>query len=254
MSELTRRYQQELRRTRSTVADHLERQWRALPDHRDDRIDPFLNTVLPVVRAGQARAVALTSAYLSQKTKLSNPIGLDTDRLIGAAVRNGIDPADVYKRPFVTTWSSIEKIGYALAIEKGLSRLRSTAEMDIAMSARDALLSFGEAFNSAGGSGSRIVGWVRVADPACCDFCQMLDGVRTGPSEPQPLHNNCGCTADPIEVDSSNASGIDSANLTPGDTVEQVRIEEHGEMGPLITDKADDFTSFADLPESYRNN
>lgn len=242
----TARYQQELKRTRQVVADHLERQWRALPDYHDDRVKPFLDSVLPVVKAGQARAVALTSAYMASKTGLKVPLGLPTDELVGSAVRKGVDPSEVYTRPFVTMRAAIYTIGVAAAIEKGLSRLRSNAEMDIAMSARDATLAFGQAFNANGGD-SNIVGWVRVADPACCDFCQMLDGVKTGATEPQPLHNNCGCTADPIEGSRSVGD-----SLAPGDVVEEVAIEEHGELGPVITNKHDDFTSFADLPSSYK--
>ena len=121
MTSLTRAYQAELKKTRQAVANHVERQWRALPDHRDDKIAGFLEGVLPVVEAGQARAVALTDAYLSSRLGLTGPVGLAVDKLTGAAVRNGVLPADVYTRPFVTVWAGIATIGYEAAKAKALS-------------------------------------------------------------------------------------------------------------------------------------
>ena len=237
-SSLTRAYQAELKRTRQAVADHVERQWRALPEYRDAQVPVFLDKVLPVVKAGQTRAVALTAAYMSKKVGIA-PIGLNTEALIGAGARNGVDPAQVYARPFTTLWTSIATIGYAAALEKALSRLKSTADMDVALASRDATLAFGQADD-------QVIGWTRVADPSCCDFCQELDGVQTGPTEPQPLHNNCGCTADPI-TRSSGDSTQDFGSFAPGQEFDQVQIEEHGELGPVITDKNYNFTGPNDL-------
>jgi hypothetical protein len=167
-------------------------------------------------------------------------LGLNTDALTGAGARNGVTPEEVYKRAFTTVWTSIATIGFAAAVEKGLSRLKSTADMDVAMSARDTMVAFAQ-------SEDRIVGYTRIADPACCDFCQMLDGVTTGPTEPQPLHNNCGCDAEPIFATSSAASDVSDNALAPGEVIDQVAIEQHGELGPVITNKRDSFTGPNDL-------
>ena len=247
MDNVTARYQQELKHTRQVVRNRVEEHWRALPDYRDHQIKPFLEKVLPVVRAGQERAVALTDAYMSHKAGLQKPVGLSVDKLVGAAVRNGVEPAEVYQRPFVTVWSSIEKIGIALAATKALNRLLSTADMDVAMSARDASVAFGQV------SDSRTIGWTRVADPSCCDFCQSIDGARIYVDDPAPLHNNCGCTVEPIigSGDSGPISREDFDNIAPGAVFDDAKIEEHGELGPVITDKHDEFTSVHDLPASY---
>jgi hypothetical protein len=237
MSKLTKAYQLELKRTRTAVADHAEKVWKALPDYRDEQVPGFLDKVLPVVSAGQSRAVALTNAYMSRKLGIP-PVNMDVQSLIGAAARNGVAPADVYTRAFTTVWTSIATIGFAAALEKGLSRLKSTADMDVAMASRNATVAFAQAED-------KVVGWTRVADPSCCDFCQMLDGVETGPSEPQPLHNNCGCTADPIVRSITSSEPQDS--YAPGEIFDQVAIEEHGELGPVITDKNYKFTGPDDL-------
>jgi len=246
MPSLTQAYQSELKRTRHAVADRVAANWRRLPDLRDERIPGFLAATLPVVKAGQGRAVALTSAYLSKKLGVA-PVGLDVESLVGANARGGVDPAEVYRRPFITARAAIFSIGIAAATEKGLSRLMATADMDVALSGRDANLAF------AGQSGDQIIGWTRVADGGCCDFCQSIDGATTGPDEPQPLHNRCGCTADPITHSSSpgfsgfGLGSILAAGVVIGEGIAAVMIHEHGELGPVIGAAGDNFAGPDDL-------
>lgn len=240
---LTAVYQNELKRTRQAVADALRVHWHALPDYRDAQVEKFVNRVVPIVEAGQKRAVSMTDAYMSRQLGVA-PIGLDWANLTGAGVRNGIDPHTVYARPFTTVWTSIATIGFSAAVEKGLSRLMSTGDMDVALSARDASRAYGM-------TSDRVAGFRRVADPGCCDFCLSIDGAKVLSDSPAPLHNRCGCTVEPIEVGSSDAHGFLSfaAGAVFGDTL----IEEHGELGPVITDKAYEFTSEADLPSHYKH-
>jgi len=225
-------YQNEIKKTRQAVANAVKLHWNNLPDYRDDSIEPFVSKVVPIVEAGQRRAISLTDAYISHVLGVK-PLGLDLTQLTGANVRNGVDPATVYARPFATVWSSIETIGFAAAVIKGMNRLTSTAEMDVTLSARDARVAYAKADDN-------IVGWTRIADGNCCDFCQMLDGVKTGATEPQPLHNGCGCDAEPIygaHVDTS-----DFVSFEPGSVFDDAEIQQHGELGPYITNKAYSFT------------
>jgi hypothetical protein len=234
---LTRVYQQELKKTRAAVAHALEAHWKALPDYRDEQIDPFLDKVIPIVHAGQRRAASLTDAYMSRMLKTA-PLGLDLDAIIGN-VRNGVDSRTVYQRPFVTMWAAIATIGIEAAIIKGMNRLTSTAEMDVAMTARDASKAFGT-------SSGRVAGFVRVADPDCCDFCQSIDGAYVRSDSAAPLHNRCGCTLEPIGSDSSAADNSFDA-ITSGMTWDDAEIQEHGELGPVIVAKGDSFTGPTEL-------
>lgn len=240
---LTVAYQSELKRTRHAVAARVTANWNRLPDYKDKRIPGFLEATLPVVKAGQARAIALTSAYTARKLGVP-PVGLDVEALTDG-IRGGVDPMTVYRRPFETVWSSIYTIGIAAAAAKGLARLQSTAEMDIALSGRDSLLAFGR------DSGGEIIGWTRVAEGSCCDFCQSIDGAHTGPDEPQPLHNRCGCTADPITRSSGGSSGFGGALLAIGAVIgtgiAAAVIEQHGELGPVIGAAGDNFAGPEDV-------
>lgn len=248
VSALTAAYQGELSRTRDAVAARVAANWSALPDYRDAQIPGFLDASLPIIQAGQERAAALTSAYLSRTLQVA-AVGLDVAALLD--VRNGVDPAEVYRRPFVTTWAAIDSLGLDAAIAKGLSRLTSTVEMDVAMTARNSLLAFG---NATADTESRIVGWTRVADPGCCDFCQMINGAHTGPTEPQPLHNRCGCTAEPITRATAHRGGRSIADVLKAGAVighgdAATAIREHGELGPVITAANDSFAGPNDLDD-----
>jgi hypothetical protein len=243
MDTLTARYQQELERTALTVRGHVARAWSALPDYHDGSKTVFLDSVLPVVRAGQERAVSLTSVYMSERAGLANPVPLPLDLLTGAGTRNGFPPKDVYARVFTTLYTSIEKIGYAKAYEKALARLESMADMDVAMSARNASMAFATA------SGA-VSAFKRVAAPGCCAFCDEIDGALVKSDEAAPLHNNCRCTVEPAS-DEEIAKG---KFIDVGSVVGATRIEEHGEMGPMITDKDYHWTPVGDASkwDEYR--
>lgn len=247
----TRAYQNALKQTRGAVRMQLEQHYRALPDLRDDQAKVFVEKAVRIVQAGQARAVALTSAHMSQQVGLTKPVGLDTVKLI-ADIRKGVDAHDVYMRPIVTARASIEKDGFAQAFLKGLGRLLATADMDVAMSARDASVAFG------GDNSTGVIGWERVAEPDCCAFCQEIDGAKVFVENPAPLHNNCGCTVEPITRNSSTQpTGFRERSpqwddVSSGAIFGNAEIREHGEMGPVIVAKGDNFTTEADLPDSYQ--
>ena len=234
----TAAYQAELKRTREAVARAVALHWNDLPDYRDAQVQAFVEKITPIVLAGQEQAVALTDAYMSQVLG-TEPLGLDYASLTGAAVRNGVPPEVVYARPFTTVWTSINKIGYAQAVTKGLNRLMSTADMDVAMSARDASVAYAQ-------RSGRVAGFIRVAEGGCCDFCQRINGARVHSSTPAPLHNHCGCTVKPFEYGSPLASKS-FTSFRSGSVFKDAAIHTHGEMGPMITNAANHFTSEGDL-------
>lgn len=243
-TDRTRAYQTALKQTREAVRMQLEQHYRAMPSLRDDEAKGFVQQAVRIVQAGQARAVALTSAHMSGQVGMTKPLPLDTSKIV-AGIRQGVDAHDVYMRPIISARAAIEKDGFAQAFTKGLARLLATAEMDVAMSARDASVAFGQ------DDSTGVIGWIRVAEPSCCDFCQEIDGAKIFVDDPAPLHNNCGCTVDPIMGRGKTREREDWVNVSDGAQFDNVEIRQHGEMGPLITDKNDNFTSEADLPKSY---
>lgn len=265
----TAAYQRALAQTRQAVRMQVEQHYRALPSLRDEHVPGFVDHTVRIVQAGQQRAIALTSAHMSNQVGLKTPTALNTAKII-ENIRNGVKAEDVYARPIITARAGIEKLGFAQAFEKGLVRLLATAEMDVAMAARDASADFG-ALNT-----DQVIGFERVADPDCCDFCTEIDGAKVYNADPAPLHNNCGCTLEAItkdrlgELSAKRQDEIVREDLAREfgagtgtyfrDTWETVvnersngitEVQQHGEMGPVITARGDSFTGLDDLPKSY---
>lgn len=188
---LTANYQQSLKRTRTATSNSVRRIWKALPAYNEAEVKEFLKKVLPIVNAGQRKAIAQTSAYLSMKTK-TPIIGLNAPKVVKSA-KNDMTPEQVYRTPFIATWGALsDGADYEDAVMQGENEAAGMSQMDIALAAGAAMYAWGDQ------SSEEIVAWVRVAEGGACEFCQSVDGAHTGPDEPMPLHRDCGCTADPI--------------------------------------------------------
>jgi ribosomal protein S18 acetylase RimI-like enzyme len=59
-----------------------------------------------------------------------------------------------------------------------------------------------------------IVGFQRVADGDACAFCGEIDGAFLKSDDPMPLHNNCGCSVEPVTGDDYRARKV--AKAKPG--------------------------------------
>jgi len=246
VDKLTLAYQAHLRSTRAAVSDAVGAQWRALGSYNEADVDRFVSAVSPIVSAGQMRAVALTQAYVAKRS--NRPVvGIDVPNL-QAGIRNGVAPSVVYRRPFVRVWTQLKKgqedyrdDNFDYAVDLGQQTAEGNSNMDVALAVTAAYVILG--LLSGGDGDNEIVAWVRDAEASCCAYCQMLDGVHTGPTEPQPLHTGCGCTAHEIY----RGHHIPGVNVSPGSSIDDVTIHEHGELGPVIGRKGDGFTSINDL-------
>jgi hypothetical protein len=241
-SALTIAYQNHLAKVRSLTSRQVEHAWSSLGSYNRADVDRFLGRAVPQVQAGQRQAVHLTNAYMARfsKGKLAT---LDMDSLTGAGVRAGVDPAEVYARPFVNVWTALGKgVDYLAAVHAGLDRARSTAEMDVALSSRAASVAYAA-------TDDRIVGFQRVPDGGACDFCSLVSGQRYHSDSLMPLHNRCGCTVEPLMgADRHLFTGKLENDVVHGDGI-SVAVHEHGELGPLITNGADSFTG----PDDFDN-
>lgn len=252
MATLTVRYQEQLARTRAYVAATLGQAWDDLGAYYAADVDAFLELAVPVVEGAQLHAVTLTDAYLAARTGGDfRGITLDDLRL-----RGGPTLEEVYRRPFVTTWTALSK-GKAVpdAIAAGRARAMSTGEMDVSLATRDAA----DAWIA---DDDRIVGWERVPDGGACDFCLLVSTQRYHKGDLMPLHNRCGCTVDPIMDTDTRGRILNRDRLeelrAKGVTVygrgeprrfgaPAAAVHDHGELGPVITDAHNDFTSEHDL-------
>lgn len=218
-----------LRRLRVVTVDTIETIWHELPGYDRQHIDEWLARALPVIAIAKRTSIALTDAYLARAMN-RQPLGVDPlDQ-----IRNGTDPAEVYQRPFVTIWTALGSgATWEDAVARGLHRATSTAALDVQLAFRAAADEIGQADDS-------IHGFRRVADGGACTFCLTVDGAFVKSAGASPLHNHCGCGLEPVETPPARAS-----LLGRGGAQEGFAVHEHGELGPVLTDPAHDFTTAA---------
>jgi len=243
MNPTTLQYQQMLARLRASASTYVANRWDSLGHYDEADVAPFVAQVVPIIGAAQRQAVALTDGYLARMTGRS-PIGLDIATLTGAAVRAGTDPSTVYGRPFVNVWTALKNGElWATAVEAGRARALDTATMDVALSTRAAARAVGQ-------EDDRIVGFQRVTDGDACEFCDLVSDQRYTTEDLMPLHNNCGCTVEPIlSSERHRFTGNLANDLSIPVTRDGVTaaVRDHGELGPLLVNGDDHFTTEDDL-------
>lgn len=239
---LTQRYQEELTKTRLATQHAVTEIWNRLGSYRDYDIPTFISRTQPIVQAGQSRAVSLTAAFTSKRLGVA-PVGISFDQ-VRLQVRNGLPAEQVYRRPFITTWSSLsDDESLDSAVSNGAVRAGSISAMDVLLASTAAMAIYGFMSSKSGSGAGRVYGWVRESAADCCDFCDVLDGVVTGPSEPMPVHNNCNCSASPLASRSDFREARDASRTAAADRDDITVVEQHGELGRVISKRGENFYS-----------
>lgn len=206
----------------------MERLWRGLPAYDRKDVDGWLERVVPTVLTAQRASASLVDAFIALSLE-RQPLGIDTEKLVGAAVRSGTSPEVVYSRPFVNVWSALGNgTAYEDAVASGLARAKSAAAMDTQLSMRAAA-------GAVQAADDGIFGYQRVADSGACEFCSMIDGAYVKFADASPLHPNCGCGLEPLTAPHPRAAKLPSG----------VAVHEHGELGPVLTSPDFNFTTEA---------
>lgn len=222
--------------------------------------DRFTAAVAPVVAAGRNRASALTAAYLSRS--LGVPVGArDIDP-------RGVDPAVVWRRPFVTLWSGL-KAGrsFTSALAAASARVDAMAQTDVQLAMTTTVR---DTLEDPPPDAPRVVGYMRVLTGESCGLCAVASTQRYKAGDLMPIHDRCDCGVEPILEGERPAGRVinrdllnrlksqdlksDRASLkhvrvdTDGNVVlPEVQVVTHGEIGPVLVDAAHDFKSPADL-------
>lgn len=211
-------------RLRALVTRGVSLIWQGLPGYDEDNVAQWLAAVLPLAMAANRQSVALTDAYIARVFG-RQPLGLDPAMIL-AALRGGVDPKVLYRRPFVTVWTALSKgTPWEQAVSAGGARATETAAADVQLAQRATLQAVQDA-------DPRIRGYQRVPDAGACPFCLNIAGAFVKSADAMPLHPHCGCTLEPVEDDVESTP-------TPAD----VAVNDHGELGLLLGDPSHDFTT-----------
>jgi hypothetical protein len=206
--------------------------YRDMGAYNESNVDYFVDAITPIVYAGQRKSMEATEAFVTRRVKkavVREVLNVASDRFYAQA-RNGSKLIEVYRRPFVTVWSALERgEPYEAAVNAGEARAGSTAEMDVQLAHRATYAEIQE-------GSPQIKGYRRVANAGACDFCALVDGAFVKSADAMPLHNRCGCGLDPMLRE------IEVSSIPDG-----VAVHEHGELGPVLADPAHDFTTESEI-------
>lgn len=258
MPDLTDAYQQQTAALQARVEQVIRTTWGGLPGFRDADINRWVDQVLPLVQAAQRQMATLTDAYLAQLAGEA-ATGLDLSLVTGEALR-GVAPDEVYRRPATTVYTALSQ-GKTLdfAAAAGLRRALSIARTDLQLSKTHAARS---------NQTARGVHFFRrvLTGAENCALCVLASTQRYRVGDLSPIHPGCDCgvedlkahvdpgqVIDPDLLEQAHQAvelagyQVDRGGRGPVDYRKLIAVREHGELGPVLTIRRQNFTGPADL-------
>lgn len=222
----------------------------ATGSYRDADLDRFVAQVVPVALAGRRQVAALTDAHLAQlmSAKLGRPVRPSGPA--DTALLRGVDPAEVYGRPFKTVWWKLsEGLLLDAAVSAGKARLTDIVMGDLQLAKTTT------AQQSMQSGGFPRFQRVLSGGPNCA-LCTLASTQEYFTEDLMPIHPGCNCDVEPLEdgeeLDQSligdvhaaveAATGTSDTGGRAPDYRKIVLVREHGELGPVLTARADHFT------------
>lgn len=246
-------YEAAVAQLRAQLVAYLQAFW-ATADLTDDTIVRLLETVVPVVQAGQLQVANLTSVYLAAATGTEPIAVLDT-----ITQGRGVSPEVVYSRPVVNARTLVAQgKPFTEALTAGGRRLESLGTTDLQMAkVRQADTSLSRA---------GVKHYRRVPKGAgTCAMCLIASTKRYNVGKLAPIHPGCDCGVDVIppgqalddvlDVNLLNATHAKVQEFTnirdrggrATDYRKLIITHQHGEIGPVLSWRGDHFDSPANL-------
>lgn len=243
--------------------------FKSLGSWRDEDIPRFIDELSPQLIGFKQKAAQAALAYNGQVAALEGkpfvqPSLAEID-LSTEALRNGTNVEDVYRRPFVQMRMALAKnpSDFTAALNTGTLTARSLARTEVQLSRRQVSL-FARKYNK------NVVGYLRtLTGMESCALCYVASSQRYHKGDLLPIHPGCDCGEMPIYGDSDPGQIIDKqlleksheavgdrfgsiARTARGDgenlpDYNKIMIEDHGEMGPMLSVKGQNFTGPNDL-------
>lgn len=248
LKALTEAYDERVHAVRKSLEDFGRAYWATWDHYRDSALRDMLDGILPRVRAGQLATAELTRAYLREYAqelgwKFNIP-PIDADEV---TFQRGVDPREVYARPFVTARATIaEGKGLQAAAKAGELRLLQLIGGDMQMAKRAQARS---SMKAMGAKGYRRV----LTGRENCALCVIASTQRYWVEDLLPIHPGCDCNVAPlpkgidpseqvIDEDTLEAAhaaiqeelGISDRSARAPDYGQMLLTTEHGEYGPVI--------------------
>lgn len=220
--------------------------------------DAFVARVLPIITGAQIQTAALTDAYLAallteaMGTAVS-PLGLSPEQVTN--LRQNTTLAEAYARPLRTVWFQQSKgVDFPEALRLGLERAQHMASLDIQLARTHAsavILQQTDGINR----------YQRVlSGTENCDLCSVAAKHIYKTSSLMPIHTKCDCTVAPViegrpplanrinnerTFTSPESETAGPGKLPPSKVADEVGVEDHGELGPVLVRNQKSYQSFS---------
>ncbi|MBT2412629.1 hypothetical protein J7I94_19035 [Streptomyces sp. ISL-12] len=263
LSRLDQRYGSMVRSIWTNVLGRVGRSFSGLGTWRDADVRRFQRQALPVVLAGERQIANLTASYLEQLYRDVEPraprVSLDLDEVTGMALR-GVDPVDVYERPFKQVWTALSnRASFDDALGQGGHRLETILKTDLQLARTHTVRKVSYSL-------SKIKYTVReLYGEYDCALCIVASTQRYHKADLAPIHPGCDCIVKTVTADYDPGQIIDEAKLEQihdaveaalgtsdrgGRAVDYRKIlvtNEHGEIGPVLGFAGQRFTGPDDI-------
>lgn len=209
-------------------------------------------------------AAGLMAQYLSTVTSTMSGEDLPTSAVLIPPIRNGADmrkvfqrPAKLFRRQVAKGVPAAEAFKQAMDLAAVLTETNNTLAMRLA--AQTALAELGKSAD--------ITGYRRIVRPelsrtGSCGLCIVASDRIYKKALLMPIHARCNCGVLPI-IGAAYGAGDPGNSLNNLDLDElyaeagsnnsydlkkvRVQVNEHGELGPVLTSASDDFTGPSDI-------
>jgi hypothetical protein len=263
LTPLDRRYGTAVRGIWTNVLGRVGRSWSGLGSWREADVRRFQRQALPVILAGERQIATLTASYLEQLYRdidgRAPRISLDLDTVTGTALR-GVDPVDVYERPFKQVWTALsEDNSFDDALAQGDHRLETLIKTDLQLARTHTV-------RAAGSSLPKFQYTIReLQGEYDCALCIVASTQRYTKRDLAPIHPGCDCLVKLVTADEDPGQVIDEAKLEQihdavaaalgdfdrgGRALDYRKIlvtNDHGEIGPVLGFAGQRFTGPDDI-------
>lgn len=264
-AQIIARYQAMYGRLRAETVRRVLAVWDAYGGVSDADAERFVRAVVPIVEGAQVATAGLNAGYVATlvRAELGSAPSFAASDVTGL---RGVPTDEVYLRAIVAARTASSRgVRLAEALSAGRLRAESLVGTDLALAQREATM-------QVLGQDDRIVGYRRVLTGLSCAFCATASTQRYSTEDLMPIHNNCDCGVVPIiglsdpgrVMNRQLVDDLKSAARTTGDeqywkarhlTVDEdgtvnlpeVKVRQHGELGPVLTAKDHIFTGPDDL-------
>jgi hypothetical protein len=251
-------HQRILARIKERVERAALAEYDALGSWDDEAMERFIQRVIPILENGQRQTGMATNAYLKAMARLSSQqVPEDAEPAIWA---RKTEPEKAYARPVKAArrgFSETEDVAFAK--KAGRDRLVSLIKTDLQLAQTHT--AFGSVQSMAGIDGYRRV----LTGSENCALCVLASTNHYRRGNLMPIHHGCDCTvapmygdADPgyemnrrryLDLHSSIQEQFDAKSydgIKPLD-YQKIMVREHGEVGPVLTWRDQNFTGPDDL-------